>query len=76
MVGRGIARHEHAVLKDGKKVGYVTSGMYAPTLNKNIANAYVPPELSAVGTDLDVEIRGKAVAAKVVKLPLYKRAKK
>lgn len=77
MIGRGIARHEYPVLDGaGQAVGYVTSGMYSPTLEKNIASAYVPPELSAVGTELAVEIRGKAVAAKVVKLPYYKRAKK
>lgn len=76
MVGRGVARHDYPVLKDGERVGVVTSGMYTPTLGKNIASAYVPPELTAVNTLLDVEIRGKAVAAQVIKMPFYRRARK
>jgi aminomethyltransferase len=76
MVDRGIARHNYPVLKDGANVGYVTTGMYSPTLNKNIAMAYVPPALSAVGTQLEVEIRGKALRARVVKTPFYRRPRK
>jgi len=76
MTERGIPRHDYPVMHNGAKVGHVTTGMYAPTLQKNIAMAYVPPELSAVDTELAVEIRGKAVAAKVVKLPFYKRPRK
>ena len=36
----------------GQEIGYVTSGSYAPFLKKNIALAYVPPELSAVGSEV------------------------
>jgi glycine cleavage system aminomethyltransferase T len=45
--------------------------MYAPTLNKYLGMAYVPRQLSAKGTQLDVIIRGKAVKAQVVKKPFY-----
>jgi aminomethyltransferase len=77
MVERGIARDGYKVLdRSGNEVGYVTSGSYAPFLKKNIALAYVPPPLSAVGTELKVEIRGQGVAAKVVPTPFYKRPKK
>ena len=76
MTGRGIARHDYPVLNGGDKVGYVTSGSFSPTLNKNIAMAYVPPELSAAGTALAVEVRGRAVGCQVVKLPFYKRPRR
>jgi aminomethyltransferase len=76
MVDRGIARHGHPLLKAGNEVGYVTSGMYSPTLGRNIAMGYVPPALSAVGTEIDVNIRGKILRAKVVKMPFYRRPKK
>ena len=46
-----------------------------PTLNKAIAMAYVEPALTAIGTALEVDIRGKAAPAKVVPLPFYKRGK-
>jgi aminomethyltransferase len=77
MVGRGIARDEYKVLDDGgREIGYVTSGSPAPFLRKNIALAYVPPELGNLGTELQVEIRGQGVKALVVPTPFYKRSKK
>lgn len=76
MVGRGIARTGYPVLKDGEKVGYVTTGSYAPTLDKNLALAFVPPQLAEVGTGLQVEIRGRGVDARVVKTPFYRRRDK
>ncbi|MHB9146036.1 MAG: glycine cleavage system aminomethyltransferase GcvT [Symbiobacteriia bacterium] len=74
MVERGIARGGYPIAKDGKEVGYVTTGSYAPTLEKNIGLGYVPPALAAVDTEFDVVIRGKGVKAKVIKTPFYKRA--
>ena len=61
--------------KPGDQVGFVTSGTFAPTLERTIAMAYVRPELSAVGTELAIDVRGKPVAARVVKLPFYRRPK-
>jgi aminomethyltransferase len=77
IVERGIARDGYKVLDGGGgDIGYVTSGSPAPFLKKNIALAYVPPEFSAIGTVLKVEVRGQGVAAKVVPTPFYKRPKK
>ena len=69
----GVARHGHAVTKDGTAVGQVTSGTFGPTVQKNIALAYVPTELAKVGTELAVRIRDRDIPAKVVKVPFYKR---
>jgi aminomethyltransferase len=54
----------------------VTSGSPSPTLGKNIALAYVPPAMSAIGTPIYVEIRGQKARAQVVPTPFYKRARK
>lgn len=70
---RGIARHGYALFHDGQRVGHVTSGSQSPSLGKAIGLGYVPPDLAAVGTRLDVEIRGRAAAATVVALPFYRR---
>jgi len=75
MTGRGIARHGYKVIKDGKEIGIVTSGTFSPTLNKAIGMAFVDIDCSAPDTQIDIAIRETMTAAKVVKLPFYKRTK-
>jgi aminomethyltransferase len=77
MVDRGIARDGYRIIDAaGNQMGFVTSGSFAPFLKKNIALAYVPPEMSQIGAELGVEIRGQRVKAKIVPTPFYKRQKK
>lgn len=74
MVGRGVARHGYPALDaDGKTVGTCTSGSPSPTLGKAIGLCYLPTEMSEVGQEFFVDCRGKAIAARVVKTPFYKR---
>ncbi|HZR33137.1 MAG TPA: glycine cleavage system aminomethyltransferase GcvT [Terriglobales bacterium] len=76
MIERGIARDGYKVVDDsGQEIGFVTSGSHAPFLKKNIALAYVPPELAEIGRELKVEIRSQPVGARVVPTPFYKRPK-
>jgi len=75
-LGKGpAARHGYPIMKDGQKVGEVTSGTMAPTLQKNIGLGYVPPALSAIGSTFDIEIRGKNYPATVIETPFYTRAR-
>lgn len=83
MVERGIPRNGYPVLVEGQKIGTVTSGSYCPTLQKNLALAILQTKLSTqdsalrtnifIGQGVEVEIRGKAVKAKVVEIPFYRR---
>jgi aminomethyltransferase len=73
VLGRGIAREHYKIFHKGQEVGEVTSGTPAPTLGKNIGLGYVPFELREPGTELEIEVRGRMVEAKVVKMPFYKR---
>ena len=76
-IERGIARDGYRVFDcAGEEIGVITSGSPSPTLGKNIALAYVPPALAAVGTLLCVEVRSQQIKAQVVPTPFYKRAKK
>ncbi len=69
--GAGICRAGHAIYAPGgdRPVGAVTSGTMSPTLRKAIGLGYVPPELSAAGTALEVDVRGKRLPVRVVKTP-------
>lgn len=75
MTERAIARHGHAVMRDGAQVGVVTSGTQTPFLKKAIGFAMVPADLTAVGTALQIDVRGRLTGATVVPEPFYKRAK-
>ncbi len=73
MKGREIARSGYPIFKSGQEVGRVTSGGYAPTLGINIGLGYVLTELATTGTDIEIMIRNKPVAAQVVNRQFYKR---
>ena len=73
MLDKRIGRDGYSVLVAGEEVGRVTSGCPSPTLKKNIGMAYVPPSLTALGTDLEIDIRGQKAAARIIPLPFYKR---
>ena len=76
MKDRGIPRHGYPVVDvDGAPIGVVTSGTQPPFLGRPIAMAYVDAAHAAPGTAVQVDVRGRGVAAEVVKLPFYKRAK-
>ncbi len=70
---RGIARHGYKVYVQDDEIGTVTSGTQTPFLNKAIGMAYVPTEYAKVDSELVIDIRGRRVAAHVVKMPFYKR---
>jgi aminomethyltransferase len=74
--GKRIAREGAAVLCEGRAVGRVTTGTFAPTLEKAIAMAYVEPGYTAAGTVCAVDVRGKPASARVVPLPFYDRKRK
>jgi aminomethyltransferase len=73
--GKRIAREGADVLRQGKTVGRVTSGTFAPTLNRAIAMGYVERGSAAAGTLCEVDVRGKPAPAHVVPLPFYQRKK-
>jgi aminomethyltransferase len=74
MLDKRIGRDGYPVLIAGREAGRVTSGGPAPFLKKNIGMAYVPPESAAVGTDIEISIRGQSAAARLIALPFYKRS--
>ena len=72
---RGVIRPGHAILHSGRRVSELTSGGFSPTLGVSIGMAYLPAELTSVGTELQVDVRGRPLRAQVVQRPFYKRPK-
>lgn len=71
LLERGVMRETYPILYGEQEVGVVTSGMYSPTTERYLGMALVGREFSAVDTELDVLVRGKAKKVKVVKRPFY-----
>lgn len=71
---RGITRNGDRVFKDGKDVGYVTSGTMCPYVKKAVGMVLVSKNVN-IGDVVTIEIRGRQAAAKVVPLPFYKKSK-
>ncbi len=70
---RGIPRHDYQIVdENGNSIGIVTSGTMSPSLGVGIGMGYVNSEFKKVGTQINIQIRKKAVPATVVKLPFYK----
>jgi aminomethyltransferase len=76
MIDRGIPRHGYPVFKGETQIGEVTTGTQSPTLKKNVGLALISAEYAGIDSEVEVEIRGKRLKAKVVPTPFYKREKK
>lgn len=76
MTGRGIAREGCDVYCDGVRVGRTTSGTHCPYLGHAVAMALVDNCCREEGTPLEVDVRGRRIAAEVVPLPFYRRPRK
>jgi aminomethyltransferase len=73
---KGVPRHGYPIVSGEAEVGAVTSGTLSPVLRKGVALGYLPSELAAPGTALDIHIRGAPVRAEVVKTPFVRRSQR
>ena len=72
LLDRGIPRHDYPVVDGtGTVIGRVTSGTMGPTVQKPIGLAYVPTANATVGSEILIDVRGKALKGVVVKLPFH-----
>ena len=75
MTGRGIARENETVYAGDAQIGRTTSGTHCPYLAKAVAMAMLDVAYTSAGTVVEVDVRGRRVAAEVVPLPFYKASK-
>lgn len=76
LLGRRAAREGSSIYADNQQVGLVSSGSFAPTLQKVVAMGYIAPDYAEPGTVLEIDIRGRRESARVVRLPFYRRKAK
>jgi aminomethyltransferase len=68
---KGIPREDNPVLHGGEQVGVVTSGTFSPSLEVGAGMAYVNSELAEIGTEIEIDVRGKHRPARIASKPLY-----
>lgn len=75
MTGKSAPPRPHyPILVNGAPVGEVVSGTQSPSLNLGIGLGYVPPAHSSPGTEIEIEIRGKAAPAVIVPKPIFRKS--
>ena len=70
--GRNIARHGYKVMLDGAEIGAVSSGTFAPTLEKSLAMALVSRSVPGDAEGFSIDVRGRSVPASLTGLPFYR----
>jgi len=73
ITGRGIAREHQDVYANDTLIGHTTSGTHAPFLKYPIAMALVDVNTATVGSQVEVDVRGRRITAEVVPIPFYKK---
>ncbi len=73
--GRGILREQQTIYRGAEPIGLTTSGTFLPFVGAACAMGMVAAEQAQVGTPVEVDVRGRRVAAEIVALPFYSRAR-
>lgn len=73
MLDRAIPRPHSTIMRAGEPIGEVTSGTFSPTFERGIALGYIRTGSANGGDTVDVDIRGSAHPAEIVRKPMYKR---
>jgi aminomethyltransferase len=71
MLEPGVPRQGYKIFADGREVGAVTSGMFAPTVNAFLAMGFVSSDILPTAL-IEIEIRGQRKRAQLTKLPFYR----
>ncbi|TAH64003.1 MAG: glycine cleavage system aminomethyltransferase GcvT [Gottschalkiaceae bacterium] len=73
MIDKGVPRHGYEVYADDKKIGFVTTGYFSPTLKRNIGFAMLDMDYTALETPIEIKVRNRTLKAKVVSKTFYQK---
>ncbi|MBO4215038.1 MAG: glycine cleavage system aminomethyltransferase GcvT [Bacteroidaceae bacterium] len=73
LADKAIPRHGYTVLKDGQPIGEVTTGYHTLSTDKSVCMALIDSQYAALDTEVDIQIRKKVFAGKVVKKLFYEK---
>ena len=71
--GKAFPRHGYSMWQGDREIGVVTSGTFSPMVEKGIGLGYVAIDAAQIGTDIEIDVRGRKIPAHIVKTPFYKK---
>lgn len=72
ILDEGIPRDGYRVIKNGREIGYITSGTFSPTLEKGIGLSLIEPAENRIENSIEVEVRGRKKSGRIAKVPFVK----
>jgi len=70
---KGIPRAGGTIFSENREIGSTTSGNHSPHRRKDVGLGYVLTRYSQPGQEIEIEVKDKEIAAKIIELPFYKR---
>jgi glycine cleavage system T protein (aminomethyltransferase) len=73
LLDKGIPKGGGSIFSENREIGVVTSGGQSPNLRKGIGLGYVFSRYAQTGQEIEIEVRDKEIAARIVDLPFYRK---
>jgi aminomethyltransferase len=73
LVDKGVPKSGGSIFSESREIGVVTSGVQSPYRRTGIGLGYVVSRYAQAGQEIEIEVRDKEIAAKIVDLPFYRK---
>jgi len=73
LLDKGVSRSGGSIFSENREIGVVTSGCHSPHLRQGIGLGYVVTRYAQPGQEIEIEVRDREIAAKIIDLPFYKK---
>jgi aminomethyltransferase len=73
LVDKGVPKSGGSIFSESREIGLVTSGVQSPHRRTGIGLGYVVSRYAQAGQEIEIEVRDKEIAAKIVDLPFYRK---
>jgi aminomethyltransferase len=73
LLDKGVPKSGGSIFSENREIGLVTSGAQSPHVRKGIGLGYVISRYAQAGQEIEIEVRDKEIAAKIVDLPFYRK---
>jgi len=73
LLDKGVPKNGGSIFSENREIGLVTSGGQSPHVRKGIGLGYVISRYAQAGQEIEIEVRDKEIAAKIVDLPFYRK---